>query len=153
MKQRIFAIAAIIFCIILGWYAWTRWKQARAEQSGDVQLVDSGSSSGDTSSNDKVVVDKDELDRLRAAADKPPTVVQASAPEPAESAPSGIPISDSIPANPPNGARFTGSGRYQLYRQGSLTWRLDSESGQTCIIFATDEEWRKSRVYSHGCND
>ena len=58
---------------------------------------------------------------------------------------------DSISANPPNGTVFAGRGRYQLYRQGDLTWRLNTETGQTCIIFATDDEWRKPRVYRAGC--
>ena len=56
-----------------------------------------------------------------------------------------------ISANPPNGTVFAGRGKYQLYRQGDLTWRLNTETGQTCIIFATDDEWRKPRVYRAGC--
>lgn len=59
--------------------------------------------------------------------------------------------SDTISPNPPNGTAFSGSGRYQLYRQGNITWRLDTETGRTCIIFATDNEWRKPRVYKAGC--
>ena len=59
--------------------------------------------------------------------------------------------SDTISPNPPNGMAFSGSGRYQLYRQGNITWRLDTETGRTCIIFATDDEWRKPRVYKAGC--
>jgi len=58
---------------------------------------------------------------------------------------------DTISANPPNGMVFSGQGKYQLYRQGDLTWRLNTETGQTCIIFATDDEWRKPRVYRAGC--
>ena len=53
--------------------------------------------------------------------------------------------------NPPNGMLFGGSGRFQLYRQGNLTWRLDTETGKTCIIFATNEEWKKPQVYRTGC--
>ena len=61
------------------------------------------------------------------------------------------PASDTISPNPPNGMTFSGSGRYQLYRQGNITWRLDTETGKSCVIFATDEEWRKPRVYRAGC--
>jgi len=50
-----------------------------------------------------------------------------------------------------NRAVFAGKGRYQLYRQGNLTWRLDTDNGRTCILFATEEEWHKQRVFSHGC--
>ncbi len=62
------------------------------------------------------------------------------------------PAADTIDRNPPNGMVFAGTGRYQVYRQGDLTWRLNTESGQACIIFATDSEWRKARVYRNGCN-
>ncbi len=61
------------------------------------------------------------------------------------------PTTDSVAANPPNGMRFGGSGHYQLYRQGDLTWRLNTDTGETCVIFATDEEWRKPKVFRSGC--
>jgi hypothetical protein len=61
------------------------------------------------------------------------------------------PVADSQPPNAPNGMRYTGSGAYQWYRQGDLTWRVDTVSGGSCIAFATLEEWRKQIVYSHGC--
>ncbi len=60
-------------------------------------------------------------------------------------------VTDSIAPNPPNGMTFGGSGHYQLYRQGELTWRLNTDTGVTCVIFATDEEWRKPKVYKAGC--
>jgi hypothetical protein len=47
--------------------------------------------------------------------------------------------------------RFGGSGAYVLYRQGDLTYRVDTVTGSSCIAFATMEEWRKPIVYSHGC--
>jgi hypothetical protein len=37
--------------------------------------------------------------------------------------PSGLPTRDSESPNAPNGTRFAGSGSYQWYRQGNLTWR------------------------------
>ena len=62
-----------------------------------------------------------------------------------------VPVTDTIPPNPPNGMIFSGSGPFQLYRQGNLTWRVDTGSGRSCILFATDAEWRKPRVYQRGC--
>ncbi len=58
---------------------------------------------------------------------------------------------DTIAPNPPNGLAFAGTGPYQWYRQGDLTWRIDSKSGASCIDYATMEEWSKPIVYSHGC--
>lgn len=66
-------------------------------------------------------------------------------------APANLPTTDSVPPNPANGARFSGSGTYQWYRQGNLTWRVDTVSGHSCIDYATMEEWRKPIVSSHGC--
>ncbi len=63
-----------------------------------------------------------------------------------------IPATDTISPNPPNGMVFAGTGRFQVYRQGNLTWRVNTDSGQACILFATDSEWRKPRVYEHGCS-
>jgi len=62
-----------------------------------------------------------------------------------------LPAADSIAPNPPNGMTFGGSGHFQLYRQGDLTWRLNTETGETCVLFATDEEWRKPKVFKAGC--
>ena len=61
------------------------------------------------------------------------------------------PATDSVAPNPPNGMTFGGAGHYQLYRQGDLTWRLNTDTGDTCVIFATDEEWHKPQVYKAGC--
>jgi hypothetical protein len=58
---------------------------------------------------------------------------------------------DTISRNPPNGMIFAGSGKYQLYRQGDITWRLDTDRGWACILFATDVQWAKPRVFEHGC--
>jgi hypothetical protein len=65
--------------------------------------------------------------------------------------PANLPTTDSVPPNPANGARFSGSGAYQWYRQGNLTWRVDTVSGRSCIDYATMEEWHKPIVSSHGC--
>jgi hypothetical protein len=62
-----------------------------------------------------------------------------------------VPTRDTVPPYPPNGVRFAGSGAYQWYRQGNLTWRVDTVSGRSCIAYATIEEWRKRLVMEHGC--
>jgi hypothetical protein len=70
---------------------------------------------------------------------------------PPREAPTAAPASDSIPRNPTNGTVYAGGGRYELYRQGDITWRVDTETGSTCILFATDAQWSKTRVYQNGC--
>ncbi|HEY4354682.1 MAG TPA: hypothetical protein VGN16_02960 [Acidobacteriaceae bacterium] len=58
---------------------------------------------------------------------------------------------DTLPANPPNGYAYAGTGAYELYRQGDLTYRMDTKTGASCVLYATLEEWRKPLVYGHGC--
>lgn len=85
-----------------------------------------------------------------AAAESPSSTAQVTQSQ-QQPAAGTVPASDTISPNPPNGMTFAGSGRYQLYRQGNITWRLDTETGRSCVIFATDDEWRKPRVYRAGC--
>ncbi len=86
--------------------------------------------------------------------------LSSTAPGPESQAPQSSPAlarnrspfsSDTLSANPQNDARFAGNGPYQWYRQGNLTWRIDTATGRSCIIYATMEEWRKSIVIRHGC--
>jgi hypothetical protein len=65
--------------------------------------------------------------------------------------PASLPTRDTLPPNAPNELHFSGSGTYQWYRQGNLTYRVDTVSGRSCIAYATLEEWRKQIVYSNGC--
>jgi hypothetical protein len=84
----------------------------------------------------------------RAAGD-PYDRVYTGGPRPGGYAPG--PGRDTLALNPPNGERFGGRGTFQWYRQGNLTWREDTVSGQSCIAYATPEEWRKRNVLAHGC--
>lgn len=63
------------------------------------------------------------------------------------------PAADSLAPDPPNGVKFGGNGHFQLYRQGDLTWRLNTDTGETCVLFATDGEWHKPKVYKAGCRN
>jgi len=70
---------------------------------------------------------------------------------PAGAPPAGYPSTDSQSPSAANGMRFAGSGSYLVYRQGDITYRLDTQTGRSCVIYATMEEWRKPIVMSHGC--
>jgi hypothetical protein len=150
MKQ-IFWILMIVVVVIFGAVWLSHRSKSRALNSGEV------------------VVRKQAPDKTKpqtpqpASANQPAQASGPSAPNPAGTPPSlqaaapsagaalTPPSSDSIPRNPPNGVAFAGSGRYQLYRQGDITWRLNTDTGSACILFATNAQWRKSVVYSHGC--
>jgi hypothetical protein len=62
-----------------------------------------------------------------------------------------LPAADSLPRQPRNGIVAAGSGKFELYRQGDLTFRLNTETGDACVLLATQAEWSKNIVYSHGC--
>ena len=64
-----------------------------------------------------------------------------------------LPNDNTEAANAPDLARFSGAGRYQWYRQGDLTWRIDTVSGAMCVAFATKPEWRDPDVIRHGCGN
>jgi len=63
------------------------------------------------------------------------------------------PAYDTVNPNPPERVGFGGTGKFMWYRQGNLTWRVNSATGVACIAFATMEEWEKAIVYSHGCGN
>ena len=62
-----------------------------------------------------------------------------------------LPGGDSLTPNAPNRVAFGGTGKYMWYRQGDLTWRVDSNTGASCIAFATLEQWARPIVYQNGC--
>ena len=64
-----------------------------------------------------------------------------------------LPTVDTLSPNAPAGMAFGGSGKFQWYRQGNLTWRINTQSGSSCIAFATMDEWQKPIVYQHGCGN
>jgi hypothetical protein len=142
--SRIFWVLLSGCAVILGavWYAGR--SKSRAVDSGQVFVHEQPAAKA---------ADAD------AAADR--TAQPAQVPEPASNASASgsladagdamPPAADTIRRDPPNGMAFAGKGKYQLYRQGDITWRLNTETGAACILFATDAEWRKARVFDQGC--
>ena len=128
MKQ-IFWILMIVFVAVFGLVWLTHRARTRALNSGAVVV------------------------RNQAAANAKPQAPAGQTSQPAAPAAAALtpPSADSIPRNPPNGMVFAGTGKYQLYRQGDITWRVNTQSGDACILFATDAQWRNPQVYSHGC--
>jgi hypothetical protein len=42
-------------------------------------------------------------------------------------------------------------GRYQQYSRGYRTWRLDTATGNTCLLLATDSDWKKPDTQASSC--
>lgn len=174
MGKRVLYIVMALVLVGFAYVGYNSYDARRAGGTGDVFSRDSGERVGtDSSSGAKVTVSVPTktadgkasetsgegtaypAQAVPGASVTPTTPAEAAAgsqvTQTGQPAQGMVPESDTISPNPPNGMKFAGTGRYQLYRQGNITWRLNTDTGQSCIIFATDEEWKKPRVYRAGC--
>jgi hypothetical protein len=160
MKQ-IFWIIVIVVLVVAGAVWYMNWSSSRAIGGGQVYLHDHPTEvvKPDPNTHSSGPESVDQTPASTNQAPIPATPEQSGAQSSAQPAPQNPtqsnevvpPAGDTISRNPPTGMIFAGTGRYQLYRQGDLTWRLNTDTGQACVLFATDEEWRKAKVYQHGC--
>ena len=141
MGKRILGIVVALLVVYLLYYAYQRHLATQAAE-GAIKVEDTGAATASSDAD------------TPAPAPKPRAAVQnlVTSTTPAAT-PMAAPATDSIQPNPPNGAAFAGTGKFQVYRQGNLTWRVDTESGATCILFATMDEWKKPVVYNHACGN
>ena len=162
MVKRILWGVAIAVVGVFFYLGYHTYDAGRTLSSGDVQNGDSSRVSDKSKTDAASAAQPANQTIVYPAANQPGGTIMSAPKEPnsteAQIAQPGIstaaatpPPADSIDPNPPNGMRFSGSGRYQLYRQGNITWRLDTNTGSSCIIFATDEEWKKPRVRHDAC--
>jgi hypothetical protein len=153
--NRIFWVLLIVCAGIFGTAWYIHKEKTRAINSGVVYVRNQTADKSET----PLAAAPDQSVQSDASSTSNPTGMQPSTPATAQRPSSGAnhdavgmpPASDTVPRNPPNGMIFAGTGKYQLYRQGDITWRLDTDSGDACILFATDALWRKQQVYRHGC--
>jgi hypothetical protein len=142
--RRILGIIAIIagLSLAVSWYIHRA--RIRALNSGDVFVRDMPADKANPRATAPTPGQHTQPQPAAAPQSTPPTIASSQPVAP-------IPASDSIPRNPPNGMLYAGGGKFQLYRQGDITWRLNTETGQACILFATEAQWSRTRVYQHGC--
>ncbi|MEZ2345613.1 hypothetical protein [Terriglobus sp. RCC_193] len=149
MGKKLVGVIIVVLIAAAAWYAYRR----HASQIGDGSIrFDDTTALTDESKSASSSIVTTPTDTTKRNIVQPTTNVQPPMAGGVTSM-ATAPATDSISANPTNGMAFTGSGKYQVYRQGNLTWRVDTETGRTCILFATMEEWRKPIVYQHGCNN
>ena len=152
--KRIFGVLMVAVVVVSGAAWFVHRAKVRALRSGGVSVRDRNG--GKTRLTTAATATGNQAAQI-GSQNGPPTVAnlsQAGNSQTAATAQSGqlaLPTSDSIRRNPPNGTVFAGAGKYQLYRQGDITWRLDTDNGGACILFATEAQWRRSLVYNHGC--
>ena len=161
MARRVLWIAAILIVMGILYLGYTSYDAGRAISNGTVYSNDPASSkhkTDDVSSTDSRDANRNTGQTIvyPTPSQTPTTVVpsdqttQPGTPGGGMQA-SGTPATDTLAPNAPNGVRFSGTGKYLLYRQGDITYRLDTDTGFSCVLFATDEQWKKPRVYRDGC--
>lgn len=154
--NRIFFIVALVAAAVIGASWYVHGSKTRAMNSGDVFVrnlpEDNPKAEAPTATSANHPADSQ-----KPAAHRPeisgvvPLSPHIAAQETQTVGLAPTPTSDTLERNPPNGMTFTGAGKYQLYRQGDITWLMDTETGQACVLLATENQWRNMLVYRHGC--
>jgi hypothetical protein len=156
MGKRVLIIVLVLVVALFVYLGYNSYDARRAGANGDVFSSDASTSKAKPGSveeqdgNGQTIVYPPQPADTAPAGQEAQTSVQPQTQGGGEG-PEGTPAHDTISPNPPNGMVFSGNGKFQLYRQGNLTWRVNTETGQNCILFATDEEWKKPRVFRAGC--
>ncbi|GAA3762562.1 hypothetical protein [Terriglobus aquaticus] len=159
MAKRIVAAFILLAVLAASYWAYQRHQLAARLRNGDVTTSEVRDSDGDIAHATPSRSDTPgtiNTEPVAAAKTRNASTQSASLSQLQSEATAAIdnvaaPATDTEAPNAPNGARFAGSGRFQIYRQGNLTWRVNTDDGSSCILFATDQEWRKPIVYNHGC--
>jgi hypothetical protein len=178
--KRVLIIICVVLLLVGCWWLYERNKTGSIFGDGSVSSRESASDRNDMSSGATTDLDGQPIGPTPSRSDAPntintvPVTPGAATNQPPSTATNGMtatpntmvasptggttigpatapPAGDSIAPNPPNGMVFTGTGKYQWYRQGDITWRVDSGNGAYCIAFATMEQWAKPIVYRNGC--
>src|ERR1700739_4564421 len=134
MGKRAGLIAFALVLALLVYIGYQGYSTKRAGGTGDVFSGDGSpkvvtrEDSG-TSEGERVVYPSTppQAEQPRAQ----PAAVQGAAQttQSQQPVPANAPGTDTINPNPPDGVRFGGSGRYQLYRQGDITWHPKTRKG------------------------
>src|ERR1035438_628921 len=127
--KRIFLILVLLAAVLLGASWFVHRARIRALNSGDVFVREQPG--GNPAPQPPPASPPSQPAPSNSAGAASPGAANPSLPASAASAPA----SDTIARNPPNGMLFTGSGKYQLYRQGDITWRRSEER-------RVGKEWR-----------
>jgi hypothetical protein len=143
--QRIFRFLLIIVMVIVGVVWYFHWSRARAMNSGEVRVREQPAATAPPQTAPANPTPQPQ-DQPAGAADSQNDHERAEATDVVT-----LPASETLSRNPPNRTILAGTGRFELYRQGDITWRMDTETGHACVIFASEAMWRKPLVYEHGC--
>jgi hypothetical protein len=144
--QRIFRLLLVASAIVVCGLWFVHWSRTRALNNGEVHVRQQP---GDNA--------KPETPQTETASQPAqPQEVASNSGEQTGAQPNtsaALPAAETLNRNSPNGMIATGAAKFELYRQNDLTFRLNTETGDACVLFATEALWRKSLVYDLGCNN
>jgi hypothetical protein len=147
--QRIFRFLLIIVVVIVGVVWYFHWSSTRAMNSGEVhvrqQPTETAKSTAPEGSSPNQSAQQADQSANPEVAQADQTRLQS------QSGVYTLPASQTLSPTPPDRTIIAGTGRYELYRQGDITWRMDTATGKACVLFATEAMWRRSLVFEHGC--
>ena len=155
---KIFRLLMVAAAIVLGAFYFIHWSKTRALNSGEVHVRQQpdGKTRPEVAANTSVIQSDSPTQPAPpqevASNSNDASGVDSSRPQ-SQNSVATLPASETISRNPQNGIAAVGSGKFQLYRQGDLTFRLNTDTGQACVLLATDSQWRKPLVYQHGCGN
>jgi hypothetical protein len=150
--QKIFRLLLVAVAIIIGVLWFSHWSKTRAHNAASLQK---SSPATPAAPNASVAAPA-----ATPATITPPQEVASASPDNAPSAamvpqhPGPIteqPTANALSPHPPAGFVTPAQQKFALYRQGDLTYRLNTQSGQACILLASEDLWRKPLVFQHGC--
>lgn len=152
--QRIFRLLLVASAIIIGGVWFMHWSRTRALNSGDVHVRETAENKTPKPENTETAT---------ATQPTPPQDMSANRIEPGNTQPdqsatqqdgvANVPTAQPITRTPQAEIVNVAGGKFQLYRQGDITFRLNTETGQACVLFATEAQWSKTVVYEHGCRN
>jgi hypothetical protein len=150
--QRTFRLLLVASAIIIGAVWFLHWSKTRALNSGDVHVRVTPT---DKTSEPKApeTASTNQPSDSQEIASNGPEASENDQPHMNRDGVATIPTAEPITRTPQNGIVPASGGKFQLYRQGDLTFRLNTESGQACVLFATQAQWSKTLVYEHGCSN
>jgi hypothetical protein len=130
-KPAVMPLLVLIVCIVVAYFVYQMYKSSHPAD-GDLAVDQKSSSVTGNSIPSEPMVSSS---------------AGASSNGPASDAPK----SDSMPVQPPAGKAYAGSGHLELYRQGNITYQYNTDSGETCVMYASLREWRNPIVYRNAC--
>jgi uncharacterized iron-regulated membrane protein len=155
--QKIFRLLLVALAIIIGVVWFAHWSKTRAHNAASVpanQQTQPGTPGATAGNPTAPAATPDQTSPPQEVASAPPNAAPSVPMVPQGPGPiTEQPTANALSPHPPAGFVTPATQKFALYRQGDLTYRLNTQSGQACILLASEDLWRKPLVYQHGCGN